>query len=138
MTPFNKGIAIATISGAILLALIIIFGKHGEGPRQAQATLSTEQQELVGDLRTAKRGDIIAYPNKGRYLIVRKVYVDADADHRRSLLVSYFHFGFTEGQELRTQDELTRLNCRVIYLNSDEWVQIMRRSFRTDPDSLSK
>ena len=112
--------------------------------KPSAATLTAEQQQIVSDLQTATRGDIISDPDQSlmngqaRYLLVRWNAISKENGERTFGLSPMNNFGNITLLGSWNQDQLVRANVRLIDVKSDEWEQVMRHFFSAHPDSLTQ
>jgi len=129
-----------SITFIAIIALIAIIS--GDKQSTTATSVSAEQQELIGELQTATRGDIIVDPSRSivgtqvQYLLVRRVLISEKNGDYGFDLSPMNDFGFIGMPTLWNQQQLARANVRIIESESDEWSQVMRRYFCADPDSL--
>lgn len=105
--------------------------------QQAPSTISSEQQQnIITDIRMAKRGDIISDPSQSlmkgqaKYLMVR--WNDKD-DFGLSPMNNH---GTIIPMGQWSVKQMSGISLRRIPSGSQEWTQVMQHFFSADPDSL--
>lgn len=106
--------------------------------QQAPSTMSSEQQQnIITDIRMAKRGDLISDPNQSlmkgqaKYFMVR--WNDKDDNFGLSPMNNH---GTIIPMGQWNIKQMSGANLRLISSGSQEWTQVMQHFFSADPDSL--